>query len=140
MTRTRIVIKCQHTTSHTHPNTKYSCSTSSSSVAYVPAMAEKGVAMASKVGCHSRRTKSTTAAGDSYYWCSLMTTSLSPAAAAVSSQRLSPRRPPDLVTQGSEVRRLLEPHGACLATAVAGQGELKRTSQSQDDGARAERA
>ena len=84
-------------------------STSSSSVAYAPAMAEKGVAMASKVGSQVRRTKSTTAAGDSYCWCSLMVTSLSPAAAAVSSQRLSPRRPPDLATQGGEVRQLLEP-------------------------------
>ena len=71
---------------------------SSSSVAYAPHTAEKGDAIASKVGCHLRRTVATTAAGLSNCWCILMASTRSggSAAAGLSSQRRSPRRPPAL--------------------------------------------
>lgn len=70
----------------------------SSSVACSAHTAEKGVAMASKVGYQSRRTVATTAGGLSNCWCSFTVRTLSGGATLVgaSFQRVSPSRPPVL--------------------------------------------
>ena len=80
--------------------------TASSSVAYAPHTAEKGVAIASKVGFQMRRTVATTEAGLSNCWCILTTRTESGGSAALGSgsQREAPMRPPAL-RRGSGVGR-----------------------------------
>mmetsp|Transcript_48455 Transcript_48455/g.149075 ORF Transcript_48455/g.149075 Transcript_48455/m.149075 type:complete len:204 (-) Transcript_48455:100-711(-) len=96
--------------------------TSSSSVAYAPHTAEKGVAIASKVGFQMRRTVATTEAGLSNCWCILTTRTESggSAASGSSSQREAPMRPPDgaVLAVRQRVQVLIDTDGR------AGRGEL----------------